>query len=113
MFIQTLPIHMYISDKPIADALGASQRAVGLAMQHAHIPLYEIVAAQGARRTTSFAPLFQTMFQVNTVERTMLEDHLDDVSEPTVKVCSQIAACCMLLPERFVTLWALCRWISK
>ena len=59
---------------------------LGVALQHGHVPLHQIVAARGARRTTSHAPLFQTMFQVVALERATAELARSDVDEPTVKV---------------------------
>ena len=86
MFINTLPLRLTQADESIVDAVRSTQRAVVHALQHAHVPLYEIVAAQGSRRTVAHSMLFQAMFQVNSVDQSMVEGSENSIQEPTVKV---------------------------
>ena len=86
MFINTLPLRCTQSEESVVGAVQVTQRAVGQALNHSHVPLYRIVGARRARRTTSHSALFQTMFQVNTFEGAALEEHVSSVDEPTVKV---------------------------
>ena len=86
MFINTLPLRLTHSDASVVATLSRAQRAMGNALQRAHVPLYRIVAARGARRATSHSALFQAMFQVNTIERHALDESGSSVDEPTVKV---------------------------
>ena len=82
MFINTLPLRLAQSEERVTESLRATQHMVGRALQHAHVPLYRIVAAGGVGRATSYSALFQTMFQANTVGRSMLEGAAGGIDEP-------------------------------
>ena len=86
MFINTLPLRLTQSDASVVATLADSQRVLVQALQHAHVPFYQIVAARGVRRAASHSPLFQAMFQVNSITSHILEENRNAVSEPTVKV---------------------------
>ena len=86
MFINTLPLRLEQFDASAVALSSTAQRVIVEALQHAHVPLYRIVTARGARRATSYSPLFQTMFQVNTVHRHALEQSIHSVDEPTIKL---------------------------
>ena len=71
MFINTLPIRMARDDsRPLIAALGNTQRNLGRALQHAHVPLHRILAAHLGRRggdghrSAAYSPLFQLLFHV-------------------------------------------------
>ena len=69
MFINTLPLRLtHAYDASVVGALGATHRAATRALQHASAPLHTIVAASGVQRATSHSPLFQPLFQVNSLQ---------------------------------------------
>ena len=54
MFINTLPLCLvHLDDISAIDAVRAMQVVVDQALQHAHVPLFQIVARLAGRSTTS------------------------------------------------------------
>ena len=91
MLVMTLPIRLALpAGESALEACAATQRAVSRALEHAHVPLHEIVSVVCAGRR--HAPLFQSLFQVNSFEAAEARCALADLeATPAVKLDLEVS----------------------
>lgn len=87
MFINPLPLRVCQNScsRELHEIIGTAQRTMSSALQHARTPLHTIIAAMRTVPSTAYAPLYQVMFQVNTLPKEETQCILA-IDEPTVKV---------------------------